>query len=90
MTAVPEPLETRHDCAAVVDEFSRRLPELALESLRAVLRALQFRLGTPEEHPCDLERAQLLGHELNNRLTPQKLRESLRRLGLPPAPPPAP
>jgi len=87
MTAIPESFETRHDCTIVVDEFSRVVRKLDLESVQALLQALQLRLGTPEEQPCDLERAQLLGHEINNRLTPQKMQDSLRELGLLPVPP---
>ena len=87
MTAIQEPPEIRPDCSAVVDDFAPRLRGLELESLRALLQVLQQRLGTAAEQPCDIERAQLLGHEINNQLTGRKLRESLRKLDIPLVPP---
>ncbi len=84
MTALPEAPESRPDCTAVVDEFVRRLPGLQVESLRVALQVLQARLGTPAEQPCDIERAQALGHEINNRMTTVRLAAGLRRLGIPP------
>ena len=84
MTALPEAPESRPDCTAVVDDFVRRLPGLQVESLRVALQVLQARLGTPAEQPCDIERAQALGHEINNRMTATRLETDLRRLGLPP------
>ena len=36
---------------------------------RAELAATQARLGTPEERPDDIERAQALAHEIANMLT---------------------
>ncbi len=66
-----------------MDEFARRLPELGLESLRVALQVMQGRLGTAAEQPCDVERAQALGHEINNRLTAIRLETDLRRLGAP-------
>lgn len=84
MTALPEAPESRPDCTAVVDEFVRRLPGLQVESLRMALQVLQARLGTPAEQPCDLERAQALGHAINNRMTALRLETDLRRLGIPP------
>lgn len=79
MTALPEAPESRPDCTAVVDEFVRRLPGLQVESLRVALQVLQARLGTPAEQPCDIERAQALGHEIRNRLTVNQLRMGLRQ-----------
>ncbi len=48
-----------------------------------LLQVLQARLGTAAERPCDLEKAQALGHEINNRLTVTKIETDLRRLGWP-------
>ena len=81
MTATPEPPGSHPDCPAIADEFARRLPGLDLESLRVLLHVLQARLGTAEEQPCDVERAQALGHEINNRLTVTKIEIDMRRLG---------
>ena len=80
MTALPDAPETSPDCNAVADEFARRLPGLGLGALRLLLQELEDRLGTAGERPCDIERAQILGHEINNRLTAVNLQRELRRL----------
>jgi hypothetical protein len=85
MTALPESPAARPDCSAVVADFARALPGLETESLRAVLRLVQLRLGTAAEQPCDVERSQLLAHEISNRLTAEKMRRGLARLD-PPTP----
>lgn len=80
MIALPESPEVAPDCLPVVDEFARRLPGLGLGALRLLLQTLQDRLGTAGEHPCDVERAQAVGHEINNRLTALQLERDLRLL----------
>ena len=87
MTATRESSAAHPDCTAVVDEFAGRMKGLQLESLRAALQILQFRLGTKAEQPCDVERAQTLGHEINNRLSAGNTGTDLRQLRLPPVPP---
>jgi hypothetical protein len=80
MTALPETPEAAADCQIVADDFARRLPGLDLGFLRMMLQFMQHRLGTSAEQPCDLERVQALGHEINNRLTALKMETDLRRL----------
>lgn len=80
MTALPDAPESSVDCVAVADDFARRLPGLELGFLRMMLQFLQVRLGTTAEQPCDVERVQALGHEINNRLTALKMETDLRRL----------
>lgn len=79
MTARPESSATSPDCRTVVDEFARRFPEHDLDTLRLLMQLLQQRLGTAHEQPCDVERAQALGHEINNRLTAINLERDLTR-----------
>ncbi len=80
MTALPDAPESPPDCQAVADDFARRLPGLDLGFLRMMLQFMQGRLGTSAEQPCDLERVQALGHEINNRLTALRMETDLRRL----------
>lgn len=80
MTDTLEPPSAHPDCPAIADEFARRLSGLGLESLRVMLQVLQARLGTAEEEPCDFEKARVLGHEINNRLTVTDIELDLRRL----------
>jgi hypothetical protein len=79
MTALPD--SPAVDCTPVVDDFVRRFPAHDLATLRLLLQTLQRRLGTAAEQPCDVERAQALGHEINNRVTATNLQRDLRRLG---------
>ena len=80
MTALTESPEASPDCHAVADDFAQRLPGLDLGFLRMLMQFMQNRLGTAAEQPCDIERAQALGHEINNRLTAIKMQTDLCRL----------
>jgi hypothetical protein len=74
------------DHSFVSDEFTRQLPGLGIGALRLLLRALQERLGTAGEQPGDVERARLLGHEINHRTTAVQLERDLARLDAASAP----
>ena len=50
----------------VTEEFQRLLNESDEPSLVALLRALQMRLGTPQEGPEDVDRAAAVMHQVNN------------------------
>ena len=80
MSAQPTSSEAHSDRPHGDDDFARRLPGLGEGVLRLLLRALQERLGTPAEQPGDVERARLLGHEINNRVTVVKLNRDLAQL----------
>ena len=86
VTALLESPDSPPDCLVVVDEFARRLPALDLDALQLLLQLLERRLGTAAEQPCDLERAQALGHEIKNRYSSINLQQDVRRLGDPSAP----
>ena len=86
MTCLLESPDAPPDCLVVVDEFMRRLPALDLDALQLLLQLLERRLGTAAEQPCDLERAQAIGHEIKNRYSSLNLQRDLRRLGDPSAP----
>lgn len=76
---------TRSDLASISHDFAHRVQALDLESLRAMLRVVQLRLGTALEEAGDVERAQILGHEISNKQTVEKMRADLARLNpLPP------
>jgi len=57
--------------------------------LEAMLRAIQSRLGSPEERLGDVDWAQLIGHQINNLLTVRRVSELLRQLDEDDHPPPA-
>lgn len=76
----PPPPEWQPAGFAGADEFMRLIVALDLDALRAALRVLQLRLGTEDERPGDLDRARILGHEINNRQTGENLRRDLRQL----------
>ena len=61
-------------------EVELSLRSCTLPQLEARLRAVQLRLGTPDEFLGDLECAQIIAHQINNVLTAQRLTETLRRL----------
>ena len=78
--------QTRPDLASIAHDFAQQVRALDLESLRAMLRVIQLRLGTALEESGDVERAQILGHEISNKQTVEKMRADLARLDpLPPA-----
>jgi len=56
------------------------LKQCSLAQLETKLRAIQQRLGTPDERPGDLDCAQMIGHQINNHLTVQRVNELLRQL----------
>jgi len=56
------------------------LKQCSLAQLETKLRAIQQRLGTPDERPGDLDCAQMIAHQINNHLTVQRVNELLRQL----------
>lgn len=52
--------------------------EARLASLRAEMREIAARLGTPAEHPDDMDAALRLGHEATNMLQIRQLCADLR------------
>jgi hypothetical protein len=56
------------------------LKQSSQAQLEAKLRAIQRRLGSPDERPGDIDCAQLIVHQLNNILTVQRANELLRQL----------
>lgn len=69
-----------------VELFLKQCDQSRLETL---LRTVQQRLGSPEERLGDVECAQLIVHQMNNRLTAQRADDIMRQLdaaGFPPDP----
>ena len=65
----------------VTEEFQRLLNESDEPSLVALLRALQGRLGTPQEGPDDVDRAAAVMHQVNNLRTVRAISQELFQAG---------
>ena len=65
----------------VTEEFQRLLNESDEPSLVALLRALQMRLGTPQEGPDDVDRAAAVMHQVNNLRTVRILSQDAFPIG---------
>jgi hypothetical protein len=81
----PHPDVTSYPLCSDRPEATRADIELFLKQcsqtqLETKLRAVQQRLGSPDERPGDLDCAQMIGHQLNNVLTIQRVNEILRQL----------
>jgi hypothetical protein len=69
-----------------VELFLKQCSQPHLETL---LRTVQLRLGSPEERLGDVDCAQMIVHQMNNRLTAQRVDDIMRQLdeaGFPPDP----
>ena len=62
------------------EEFQRLVNDSDEASLIALLRALQVRLGTPNEGPDDVDRATAVMHQVNNLRTLQAFRREVARM----------
>ena len=56
------------------------LKQCSQPQLETMLRAIQLRLGSPGEHPGDLDCAQMIAHQINNLRTVERVNEILRHL----------
>ena len=63
----------------LTEEFQRFVNESDEQTLVALLRALQVRLGTPHEGPDDVDRATAIMHQVNNLRTLQAFRREVAR-----------